>query len=328
MTELPPTIAQDELAPALLASMQASGAMVSIKEVSSGRYLWANAAMCGFLGQAFDVLAGRTDLDLMAKGDAAVVRAADQRAQATGDLSADTHHFERGGHQVELLSWRVVLGAGGTAPQLLTVWRHDAQAGLEQRLQQALAQIERQQAALDKVRQQQSQTQDRPTELFRREHFEDQLRREAALAQREGREFALVLLAVDRLDQLQQQRGPAAAARVADSIGHLMRGNTRAMDVLSQLGSDRFAILFSGIGLATAHARVEQLRRACASEVLVLDGESFGFEISAGVASFPHSADSLSALSQAAIRALNDARQRGGNRVALASIQLGGLTAR
>ena len=86
--------------------------------------------------------------------------------------------------------------------------------------------------------------------------------------------------------------------------------------------------LFSGIGLATAHARVEQLRRACASEVLVLDSESFGFEISAGVASFPHSADSLSALSQAAIRALNDARQRGGNRVALASIQLGGLTAR
>lgn len=302
--------------------------MVSIKDASSGRYLWANAAMLGFLGQALDGLAGRTDLDLMSSPDAAVLRAADQRALAAGALSADTHHFERGGHKVGLLSWRVVLGLDGVAPRLLTVWRNDTQAELEQRLRQALTQIERQQSALDQLRQQQSQVQDRPTELFRREHFEDQLRREAALAQREGREFALVLLAVDRMEQLQQQRGPAAAARVADTVSQLMRGNTRAMDVLSQLGPDRFAILFSGIGLATAHARVEQLRRACASEVLVLDSESFGFEISAGVASFPHSADSLSALSQAAIRALNDARQRGGNRVALASIQLGGLTAR
>ena len=328
MSELPPSIALHDLAPALLAGMQASGSMLSIKDVSTGRYLWANAPMLGFLGCDLDGLAERTDLDLMPKADAAVLRAADQRALAAGVTSADTHQFERAGHKVELQSWRCLIGAGGPAPQLLTLWRHDAQTSLEQRLQQALAQIERQQTALDKLRQQQSQVQDRPTELFRREHFEDQLRREVALAQREGREFALVLLAVDRMEPLQQQRGPAAAARVADSVSQLMRGNTRAMDVLSQLGSDRFAILFSGIGLATAHARVEQLRRACASEVLVLDGESFGYEISAGVASFPHSADSLAALSQAAIRALNDARQRGGNRIALASIQLGGLSAR
>jgi diguanylate cyclase (GGDEF)-like protein len=328
MSELPSSIALDELAPGLLALMQASGSMLSIKDSSSGRYLWANAAMLGFLGQDLQGLVARTDLELMPQADAAALRAADQRALAAGSPSADTHHFERGGHKVELLSWRCVLGSGGPAPRILTLWRHHAQSGVEQRLQQALAQIERQQAALDKLRQQQSQVQDRPNELFRREHFEAQLRREVALAQREGREFALVLLAVDRLEPLLQQRGAAAAARVADALGQLMRGNTRAMDVLSQLGPDRFAILFSGIGLATAHARVEQLRRACASEVLVQDGESFGFEISAGVASFPHSADALAALSQAAIRALNDARQRGGNQVALASIQLRGLTQR
>jgi diguanylate cyclase (GGDEF)-like protein len=122
---------------------------------------------------------------------------------------------------------------------------------------------------------------------------------------------------------LVQQRGAAAGERVADTVARLMRANTRAMDVLAQLAPDRFAILFSGIGLATTHSRVEHLRRACAAELLVQDGDSFGFEISAGVASFPHSAGSVSALSQAAIRALNDARQRGGNRVALASIALG-----
>ncbi|MEY8875801.1 MAG: GGDEF domain-containing protein, partial [Leptothrix sp. (in: b-proteobacteria)] len=154
------------------------------------------------------------------------------------------------------------------------------------------------------------------------EHFDEHLRREVALSQREEREFALVLIAVDQAEALQRQHGEGALARVIESVGHLMRANTRAMDVLAQLGQDRFAILFSGIGLATAHNRVEQLRRACATELVVQAGVPLHFEISAGVATFPHSADSLATLSAAAQRALGDAQSRGGNRVALASIAL------
>lgn len=44
--------------------------------------------------------------------------------------------------------------------------------------------------------------------------------------------------------------------RIVEMMGHLMRTNTRAMDVLSQLGDGRFAILLSGVGLATGHARM------------------------------------------------------------------------
>lgn len=328
MTDFSPPTDPTHLAQALMAWMQERGAMVSIKDANSGCYVWANAAMLGFLGTDEAGLAARTDLDLLPQADAVVVRAADQRALAASFAAEDTHRFEREGHKLELQSWRCVLRPTGAPPRILTVWRADDRPALEHQLASALAQIERQQGVIGKLQQAQSQGQDRPSDLFRREHFEQHLRREAALSQREGREFALVLLAVDRLDQLQLSRGADAAVRVAETVTRLMRGNTRAMDVLSQLGPDRFAILFSGIGLATAHARVEQLRRACASEVLVQDGVSFGFEISAGVASFPHSADSLAALSQSAIRALNDARLRGGNRVALASIQLGAPPAR
>lgn len=328
MIDLSPPTDPTHLVQALLAWMQERGTMVSIKDANSGCYVWANAPMLGFLGTDEAGLVARTDLDLLPQADAVVVRAADQRALAATFAAADTHRFERGGHKLELQSWRCVLSTTGASPQILTVWRTDDRPALEQQLASALAQIERQQGVIGKLQHAQSQGQDRPSDLFRREHFEQHLRREAALSQREGREFALVLLAVDRLDQLQQSHGADVAVSVAETVTRLMRGNTRAMDVLSQLGPDRFAILFSGIGLATAHARVEQLRRACASEVLVQDGVSFGFEISAGVASFPHSADSLAALSQSAIRALNDARLRGGNRVALASIQLGALTTR
>jgi len=93
--------------------------------------------------------------------------------------------------------------------------------------------------------------------------------------------------------------------------------------VLAQLGEDRFAILLSGVGLATAYNRMEQLRRACTSQLVVVEGRSFNFEMSVGLAGFPHTAETLDDLSQAAIRALQDARKRGGSRVTLAPIRLG-----
>ena len=60
---------------------------------------------------------------------------------------------------------------------------------------------------------------------------------------------------------------------------------------------------------------------------MVLGGQAFHFEMSVGVASFPHTAETLEELSQAAIRALQDARRRGGNRVALATIRFAGVPA-
>ncbi|MGY0194486.1 GGDEF domain-containing protein [Leptothrix sp. BB-4] len=324
MTELPHEIDVATLSDRLLAMLDVAGVMVSLKAVGEGgeapRYRWANAAWLAFLGLDAGQVTGRDDLAVLPAADAAAVQAADRRALGAQAVALEQHRFERGGQRVDIQTWRTELSGPAGERLLLTIWRLDPKAALEVRLDQALQQIERQQAMLDRLRE--DTANDRPDAMFRRDHFEATLQREAALSQREGREFTLVLLAVDRLDEVVQRHGAAAGERIAQTLQVLMRANTRAMDALSQLGPERFAILFSGIGLATAHARVEQLRKACAAEVLVQDGQSYGFEISAGVASFPHSAASLDALSQAAIRALNEARQRGGNRVLPATISL------
>jgi GGDEF domain-containing protein len=81
-------------------------------------------------------------------------------------------------------------------------------------------------------------------------------------------------------------------------------------------------VLLSGVGLATAHSRMEGLRRQCATQIVVLDGEELGFSVSIGVASFPHTAHSQSDLMAACEAALVEALKRGGNTVALASIRL------
>lgn len=319
----PPTL----LSAGVLELLQTDGAMAALKDAASGRYLWANGPYLAWLGSPAERVIGATDLELLPQADANAIQAADARSLAAGMTSADDHRFERGGQRTEFRALRQVIDGAPGGRQILSLWRDVTQARRDAlQVQHALGQIERQQQAFETLRKQHAQGLDRPSELFRREHFEEHLRREVALSQRESREFALVLIAVEGIDTIRRERGESAVQLIVDTMGHLMRTNTRAMDVLAQLGDARFAILLSGVGLATAHSRMEHLRRACATHVVVHEDKALNFEVSIGVASFPHTAKTLSDLSQAAMRALHDARQRGGNRVALASIRLGEAT--
>jgi diguanylate cyclase (GGDEF)-like protein len=160
--------------------------------------------------------------------------------------------------------------------------------------------------------------------LFQNSQFDDQLRREVDLSSREHREFSLVSISIDAPVGVALALGAPARARVVEAMGRLVRGNTRAMDASCRLSEHRFAVLLSGVGLATAHSRMEGLRRQCATQIVVLDGQDYGFTVSMGVASFPHTARTQGDLVQASDAALAAAQARGGNHVALASIRFDG----
>jgi len=66
---------------------------------------------------------------------------------------------------------------------------------------------------------------------------------------------------------------------------------------------------------------MEQLRRQCATQIVMLDGVELGFSVAMGVASFPHTAHGHDELVAACSAALAEAQKRGGNTVALASIR-------
>jgi diguanylate cyclase (GGDEF)-like protein len=108
-------------------------------------------------------------------------------------------------------------------------------------------------------------------------------------------------------------------------MGRLLRGNTRAMDASCRIDDTHFAVLLSGVGLATAHSRMEGLRRQVATQIVVLDGDELNFTVSMGVASFPHTAQSKDEIVRACQAAMAQAQQRGGNTVVLASIRFGQL---
>lgn len=308
---------------ALVALASMPGVMFGIKDAADSRYLTVSDSLAAFYGRAVDEVLGHNDTELLDPTLGAAMRAADQTALAHGRQLASEHRFDwrEQKHDWEVL--RLVTELEGRRV-LACLWRDlSPQRVREAQLQAAIEQIEQHQIATQQLRREfgEQLMRDSATGLATRGHFDDQLRREVDLSTREHREFALVLVELDPDSERVAALGARAHDQVLEAMGRLLRGNTRAMDASCRMQGRRFAVLLSGVGLATAHSRMEGLRRQCATQIVVLDGEELGFTVSMGVASFPHTAHSQTDLMAACESALGEAQRRGGNTVALASIR-------
>jgi len=310
------------LLPALLSRR---GELLAVKDAASGRYAYVNDAMAEFLRLSPTEVAGRSDADLFDAGVTTALRAAEQTALAQGAPLASEHRFERDGRKCEF----AVLRAHGAADAagrrwLCSVWTDlAADRQREAQLRTALEQIEQQQQANELLRREVADQalRDPSSGLYRRPHFEDQLRREVDLSIREHREFAIVFIELDPPGEKVLALGAEGERCLLEAMGRLLRSGTRAMDASCRYDDRRFAVLLSGVGLATAHARMEGVRRKCATHIVVHEGQELAFSVAMGVASFPHTAHTQEGLVEACEAALTEAQRRGGNHVTLAAIR-------
>jgi diguanylate cyclase (GGDEF)-like protein len=310
-------------ASALQAAARLQGWGWSIKHAADGRYLAVNATLAGWLRRSESDLLAHSDSELFDPATATLLRAADHTALAQdGELSSE-HRIELHGERREFNVLRVVDGPAN-ARLICSVWQDLApQRARDAQMRAALEQLEQQQRANDALRREfaDQSLRDQASGLNTRAHFDDQMRRELDLSTREHREFALVYMALDPFSDKATGLGLRAQERIFEAMGRLLRGNTRAMDASCRIDDRHFAVLLSGVGLATAHSRMEGLRRQCATQIVMLDGEELGFTVAMGVASFPHTAHGHDELISACSTALAEAQRRGGNTVALASIR-------
>lgn len=300
------------------------GLACTLKELGSGRYQAFDADLAARLG--LSAAQGKTDAELFDATLSTALRAAEQTALAQGAALVSEHAFEAGGARHHYEVTRLTVERGGRR-WLAAVWQDLAPARRqEQQLRSALEQIERQQQEHDRLRREMADhaLRDPETGLHRRTPFDEQLKRELDLSTREHREFSLVLAELDPPSAALLALGPAGEQALLLAVGRLLRSGTRAMDASARYGERRFAVLLSGVGLATAHSRMEGLRRKCASQIVVHEGQEFGFTVAMGVASFPHTAQTQEALLAACEAALVEARRRGGNAVTLAAIRFDG----
>jgi len=308
--------------------LQRRGELLAIKDAVGGRYVHANEAMAAFVGRPLDDLVGRTDAEIFDPALATTWRAAEQTAWAQSDALASEHRFEWAGARREFTVTRTVTPPDAAGRRWICgVWTDLApERQREAQLRTALAQIEQQQLANELLKRELSDQalRDPASGLYRRAHYEDQLRREVDLSTREHREFAIVFIEIDPFGPKVLALGADGPQRVFEAVGRLLRGGTRAMDASCRYGEQRFAVLLSGVGLATAHARMEGLRRKCETQIVVHEGAELGFTVSMGVASFPHTAHTQDNLVASCESALAEARRRGGNHVTLAAIRFEG----
>lgn len=298
---------------------------LAVQDAASGRYLHVSAEWLRWVGLPAEQVVGRTAAEFLEPSLAAMLRTAEQAALAQPEPLASEHRFEWRGAKCNfgVLRFAGALDAAGRR-WLASVWSNrSAERAREVQLRNALEQIEQQQRAHDTLRRELADQglRDAASGLSTRAHFDDQLRREVDLSTREHREFALVFVQLDEPGDAVRALGAAGQQAVLAAMGRLLRGGTRAMDASCRYDERRFAVLLSGVGLATAHARMEGLRRRCATEIVMQGGQELGFTVSMGVASFPHTAQSQAGLFAACEAALAEAQRRGGNHVTLAAIR-------
>lgn len=144
------------------------------------------------------------------------------------------------------------------------------------------------------------------------------VRDEFERARRYALRFAIVLLDIDRLREINEKLGQAVGDRVLEEIGSLLQREIRAPDFVARYGGDEFALILPETDLNGARRFVLRVRQ-------VIDRHSFPDlgpgrvpALAAGVAAFPNTdvlrPEDLFALAEAALaRAKTDEPDRIGS---------------
>jgi len=157
------------------------------------------------------------------------------------------------------------------------------------------------------------------TGLLSRRYFEERLEREVERTRRTGFSTCLVMVDIDDFKRINDTFGHPMGDKVLRRIANAIRKTLRAIDVAFRYGGEEFALILPHTSKDDARVISE---RVCLNiaERRGLQGslpDEMGLTISAGLASFPEDAATISELVQNADTALYEAKARGKNQVSI-----------
>lgn len=165
-------------------------------------------------------------------------------------------------------------------------------------------------AARTKARQEQlrmTATADALTRLPDRASFESRLAQEISRSERSGSPLSILLIDIDRLDAINEERGRDGGDRLLNQISESLRKTLRTADVLYRYGGDEFAVILPDTELGTAYLAAERCREAIA------ESDPADVPASVGVAQLSAGRTAEEVIARAEI-ALFRAKESGGNR--------------
>lgn len=144
--------------------------------------------------------------------------------------------------------------------------------------------------------------------------FMERLALEIERAKRFNREFSIVIIDVDNFTKFNETFGYHSGDEMLSKIGGILKRNIRLTDLASRYGGESFSLLLTETPTDVALIVAERIRSAINS--LRLDNRaSPSITMSAGISSFPSDARDALGLTDAALKALYYAKQRGKNRI-------------
>ncbi len=123
---------------------------------------------------------------------------------------------------------------------------------------------------------------------------------------RTGRSFALLLLDLDGLKEINDSYGHLVGSRALCRVGDVLRACCRAIDTVARYGGDEFSVILPETTVEAAGVVASRIRKELAK-----DSQQPPLSVSMGVVAYPQDGETIEALLQTADRELYGMKSRG-----------------
>lgn len=160
-------------------------------------------------------------------------------------------------------------------------------------------------------------TRDGLTGLLNHSNLKLRLENEVLRCRRQSARLAFAMIDLDLFKRVNDTHGHLVGDKVLRSLAKLLKQRLRASDIVGRYGGEEFAVVLLDTVDADNAAKLMDTIREAFSEVVHSNDEDFRVTLSCGLATFPEFPDATS-LTDAADKALYEAKRSGRNRVVLA----------
>ena len=158
---------------------------------------------------------------------------------------------------------------------------------------------------------------DPATNLYNRSFLDKRLAEEVNRSQRQSLEFTIIMIELDYLNLYASLFGPAAGATAIKKSVAAINRSARQMDVVCSFNNETFCVILPGTLKKDAIPVAERVRKSCAR--LHIAGEenlpTGKLSSSIGIASFTTDGETAESLLNSALRALQQAKAEGRDRI-------------
>ena len=151
------------------------------------------------------------------------------------------------------------------------------------------------------------------TNLPNRVLFSDRLMQAVALARRNKKMIAVMLLDLDRFKEVNDTLGHRLGDQLLVEVSRRLRYGIREADTISRLGGDEFAVILSEISDIGSAAQIAQHFIYTVSEPFEIEGHEIYITTSIGITIYPADSDDVEPLLKNADTAMYYAKSRGKN---------------